>query len=491
MADVSVQVGLGHFHVQVPDFGRRDEIGVLGSRLNQMIRGLADSRRQLENIAHQDLLTGLPNRRSILKHLDAVLGETRQGGRRIALLFLDLDRFKNVNDSLGHAAGDDLLRMTAQRLLDCLGGAGLAARLGGDEFLVVLHDAGDRRAISAVAARIIDALRKPFHLMDIELYIGGTIGISVAPEDGLEVADLIGKSDMAMYKAKQQARGHYHFFDSELKARAVRRLTLDGRLRRALEREELEVYYQPQIESGSGRIVAVEALLRWPDREGGFVASPAEFIPLAEETGLIVPLGDWVMAAVCEQTRAWHQAGLPRVLAAVNVSALQFRRQDFFDRVRRSLEEARLDACHMGLELTEGVLLEDVEHSVRVMGMLKDLGVQLMIDDFGTGYSSLAYLRRFPLDYVKVAQEFVSGIDTNPNDTMIVGAVLALSKSLGLKTIAEGVETRDQLAYLMERDCDIIQGYFCGRPSTAIAVESLLARQPAQDAFSSTPAGIG
>ncbi len=477
MARVTRRVGRGDFRVSIQGVARRDEIGALAQQLNFMIRGLAESHQRLDHLAHHDSLTGLPNRRMVLEHLPRALDEARHGGERVALLFLDLDRFKNVNDSLGHAVGDRLLVKAAARLRACLGEGEMAARLGGDEFLVVVRDVRDRQAVAAIATRLIGTFAAPFQLLENELYVGLTIGISLIPDDGFEVAELIGKSDMAMYRAKEEGRGHYRFFDADLKSKAVRKLSLDGRLRRAVDGGLLEVYYQPQVDIERGRIVATEALLRWPDQQGGFVASPSEFIPLAEETGLIVALGDWVMDSVCRQTRAWHLAGLPKVSASVNVSAIQFRRPDFFRKVRQCLEGSHLDAGYLGLELTEGVLLEDTRRSFKLMSEIKEMGIQVLIDDFGTGYSSLAYLRRLPIDYVKVAQEFVMGIGSNQNDAMIVGAVIALARSLGLKTIAEGVENSDQLAFLAQRHCDLIQGYYFGRPLSAERFQCLLGQE--------------
>jgi len=467
MASVADRVGAGDFQARFVGPERRDEIGTLGRRLNQMIEGLAESYRRLDRQAHHDFLTGLPNRRFMINHLQQLVDDPQARHAGIALFFIDLDRFKAVNDSLGHAVGDQLLKMAARRLVDSLDEDTKIARLGGDEFLIVLRGLRDEQAMASIATALIRALGEPFSLMEYELYVGGTIGISVVPEEGAQVTELLDMSDMAMYWGKEQGRGHFRFFSADLKRRAVRKLGLDSQLRKALEREELEVYYQPQVDLCSGHIVASEALIRWPDGRGGFVASPGEFIPLAEETGVIVPIGHWVMDRVCRQVHEWQVAGLPTLAVSINVSAMQFRRQDFFERVRCSLELSRLDPAQVGLELTEGMLVDDTERAIRVMSMLKEMGVQVMIDDFGTGYSSLAYLQRFPLDYLKVAQEFVMGIGPSLQDAAIVGAVIALAKNLKLKIIAEGVETSEQLAFLRERDCDLVQGYYFGRPLPA------------------------
>ncbi|EXJ13941.1 putative bifunctional diguanylate cyclase/phosphodiesterase [Imhoffiella purpurea] len=478
MALVADRVGGGDFSVRVGRVSRHDEIGRLGRRLDQMIEGLERGRRQLERLARQDSLTGLSNRRWVLSYLERLLSEHQGEGGAIAVLFVDLDRFKRVNDSLGHTVGDDLLKLVARRLSDSLGEDELVARLGGDEFLVVRRGVSDREAVAEIAARLIGAFGTPFQLADLELHLGCSLGIALAPRDGIRVAELITNADMAMYHAKEQGRGRYRFFDAELRTRAVRKLALDVRLRHALERGELEVYYQPQVETGSRRVVATEALLRWPDGRGGFVASPGEFIPLAEETGLILPLGDWVMESVCRQAHAWRDQGLPPLSLSFNVSSLQFGQRDFVASLRGALDRSRLDARRIGLELTESVLLEDVDEGIRRMEGLKEMGVQLMIDDFGTGYSSLAYLRRFPLDYLKVAQEFVRGLETNPQDASIVDAVIALSKTLGLKVIAEGVETQGQLDYLVERRCDLIQGFYFGPALPADDFVALLEQGP-------------
>ena len=474
MARITEEVGAGNFQVRFEGAERADEIGVLGRQLNEMIAGLAESHQRLEAQAHQDVLTGLPNRRFVLKRLRELVADPAMRRAGIALLFIDLDRFKTVNDSLGHAVGDQLLKLVARRLVACVDETAIAARLGGDEFLIVLCGLRDREAVATVADALIFAISDPFTLMGYELHVGGTVGISLVPEEGAEVADLLEMSDMAMYLAKESGRGHFQFFNDDLKRRAVRKLSLDGRLRKALECEELRVYYQPQVDLRSGRIVGTEALLRWPDERGGFVAKPSELIPLAEETGLIVPIGHWVMESVCSQLQAWRSAGLPDVRVSVNVSAIQFRRQDFYERVRGILERSGLDGDRLGLELTEGVLLEDTHRAIDLMHQLKGLGMQIMIDDFGTGYSSLAYLRRFPLDYLKVAQEFMVGIDSRSHDEVIVSSVIALAKSLGLKIIAEGVETSAQLAFLCSKGCDLIQGFYFARPSAAQSFEEML-----------------
>jgi len=487
MARVADRVRAGDFQVRFTGRARRDEIGTLGRGLNQMIEGLAESYRRLDRQAHHDFLTGLPNRRFMINHLQQLVEDPQARREGIALLFIDLDRFKAVNDSLGHAVGDQLLKMAAQRLVGCLDEGTKVARLGGDEFLVVLRGLRDEQAMAAIATELIRAMGEPFSLMDYELYVGGTIGISVVPEEGARVTELLDMSDMAMYWGKEQGRGHFRFFSADLKRRAVRKLALDSRLRKALEREELEVYYQPQIDLATRRIVATEALLRWPDGRGGFVASPGEFIPLAEETGVVVPIGHWVMDTVCRQARDWERTGLPALTVSVNVSAMQFRRPDFFERVRGSLDLAQLAPAQVGLELTEGMLIDDTERAIRIMAMLKEMGVQVMIDDFGTGYSSLAYLRRFPLDYLKVAQEFVMGIGSNQHDAAIVGAVIALAKNLGLKIIAEGVETSEQLAFLSKRHCDLVQGFYFGRPVAAEHFYDRLVEQSRRPSVADAP----
>lgn len=476
MAFVAQQVGYGNFQLQVRQRMRRDEIGILGNRLNLMIRSLSESHRCLYQLAHYDTLTGLPNRQSVAEGLGPALSDAKQGGERIALLFLGLDGLKNVNDSLGRAVGDQLLKLVAQRLSERLGDEAIAASLNGPEFLILLKGVDDRRAVSAMAMKVIEAFRAPFRLMAYEIYVGVAIGISMAPENGAELTELINSANMAMYHARRQGRGHYRFFDDKLKAKAIRQLTLDGRLRRALERGELEVFYQPKVLVDSGQTVGMEALVRWPDKQGGFVASPVEFIPLAEETGLVEPLGEWVMETTCRQTRAWHQAGLPRVAVAVNVSARQFRHQDFFKRVHHTLEQSGLPGECLELELTERLLLEETGQAIKWIGSFKELGIKISIDDFGTGYSSLAYLRRFPLDYLKVPREFVHGIETNHSDAMITSAIIALAKSLGLKVIAEGVENSNELSFLSQRGCDLIQGYYFSRPLPSDQFEALLIR---------------
>jgi diguanylate cyclase (GGDEF)-like protein len=474
MAVITEQVGQGNFKVRVREDRREDEIAALGSRLNVMISGLAESHQRLDYMAHHDALTGLPNRLAVLGYLAQRVGETAPRDSRVALLFLDLDRFKTVNDSLGHSVGDQLLRMAAERLSRCLKDTDMAARLGGDEFLVVVTDAAERKDVADVASRIIKAFGVPFHLRDYELYVGVTIGISLAPDDGSEIGELIDFSDMAMYEAKEHGRGQFRFFRDNLKSKAVRHLTLDNRLRHALERDELEVYYQPIVRADSGEVFGMEALIRWPKQEGGFVAFPGEFIPLAEDTGLVVHLDEWVMYTACEQTLNWHRAGLPKLAVSVNVSARQFSRPSFLTRVRECIEKTGLNPASVRIEVTERLLMDDTDYAIELMSAIKELGIKLCVDDFGTGYSSLAYLRRFPLDYLKVAQEFVRGMGKNPNDALIAAAVIGLAKSLGLEVIAEGVETSDELAFLRRRDCELIQGYVFSRPLPARDFENLL-----------------
>jgi diguanylate cyclase (GGDEF)-like protein/PAS domain S-box-containing protein len=433
---------------------------------------LKRSQEQLEQLAHHDALTGLPNRLLLTSRLDHALERAHRHHSFGAVLFIDLDRFKNVNDSLGHPAGDELLVQVTRRLRTRLRDSDTLARLGGDEFVVVLEDLANPEQAASVAQALIERVSESFELQDgHEVYIGASIGISLFPTDASVASDLIQQADTALYEAKESGRGVYRFYRTALTQAANERLATEAKLRRGLERDEMVLHFQPLVAIDGSRMVGVEALLRWQDPAEGLIP-PGRFIPLAEDTGLIVPLGDWVLRSACRQMLAWRQAGIPIEVVAVNLSPRQFNQPDVSDRVRDILAETGLPPHCLEIEITEGALMQHGEATLAKLAALKALGVRLAIDDFGTGYSSLAYLKRFPIDKLKVDKSFVTDIPNDPAGMEITAAIIGLAKSLKLEVLAEGVETAAQLAFLRERHCDTAQGYFFSRPLPA---ENLIA----------------
>jgi diguanylate cyclase (GGDEF)-like protein len=465
----------------------------------QDITELRQAEERIHQLAFIDSLTRLPNRELFKDRLGEALKLARRYGRRLALLFLDLDNFKRINDTLGHTVGDLLLQATAERLKMSLRLCDTVsrgdtddldesiARLGGDEFTVLLPEIRRSEDVTVIAERIQANLSPPLNLSGHEVCITASIGIAVFPHDGEDSETLLKNADMAMYLAKRQGRNLYRFYDAALNASALQRLQMENQLRKAIDQGQMSLYYQPQLDLPSGRISGVEALLRWHNDVFGLV-SPGDFIPLAEETGLIVPLGEWVLRTACRQAKAWQEAGilLPRV--AVNISVLQFVQPDFPGLVAQILEETGLAATALELEITESLLMKDPEGATRTLQVLKHLGVQLAIDDFGTGYSSLSRLKQLPLDRLKIDQVFVREVNSQPNDAAIATAVIAMAESMGLRVIAEGVENEAQLRFLQARRCDEIQGYYLSRPLPVDEITAVLRRysdsaeyQPALD----------
>lgn len=477
---------LGRGNALVPiDVEARDELGDLAQSLRTMGHHLRESNEQTRYFAYHDSLTKLPNRLMFGEYLKRALAHAKRGQRTLALLFVDLDDFKHINDTLGHAAGDQILIAFSQRLLHCLRADDYVgrpdpaseegdsiARLGGDEFTILLPDIEDAFRAATVAERVIAATVPPFWYGDQELHIGASIGITLYPSDGVEAETLIKNADMAMYHAK--AKGNtYQYYREHMNVAAVRRRSLETALRKALEREEFEVYFQPELDLASGRIVAVEALIRWRHPEDGLVL-PGQFITVAEETGLIVPIGQWVLYAACRQAAAWRDAGLAGLTVAVNVSGVQFLRQEVPELVEEALREARLAPTALEIEVTQAALMR-VEHSVvRQLPALKELGVAIAMDGFETGYSSLGYLRHFPIDKLKIDRSFVAGITTEAGDAAICSAILALAESMGLTVTAEGVEEPAQLEFLRERGCRLIQGNLVSPAVPASAIPALV-----------------
>jgi diguanylate cyclase (GGDEF)-like protein len=441
---------------------------------------------RIEFLAHHDPLTGLPNRILLRDRFETALAQAARNRAKVALIFLDIDHFKAVNDSLGHPAGDVLLRQVAARLKGCVRASDTVCRQGGDEFLLLVVPVPDPRAASVVAEKVLQVLREPVELEGHSLAVGASIGISVFPDDGDNFDTLLQKADMAMYEAKAAGRNGYRFFSSEMNANALERLNMQNRLRRALERDEFQLHYQPQVDLDSGRIIGMEALLRWTSPDLGPV-SPGKFIPIAEESGLIVQIGAWVLRTACRQNRSWQARGLPEVPVAVNLSALQFARGDLLDTVERALDDSRLPARFLELELTESILLHDADNIMASLRRLKNLGIKLSIDDFGTGYSSLSYLKRLAVDKLKIDQSFVRDIASDPDDAAIVRAIIQMGHSLKLRTIAEGVESADQLAFLRAEGCEEGQGYLFGRPIPAAEMERLLKSGIAAEGFPVRP----
>lgn len=423
-------------------------------------RRLADQR--VVHMAHHDALTGLPNRTLLADRVGQAIARAHRSGGKLAVLFLDLDRFKNVNDSFGHAVGDMLLTGVSARLTASRREEDTVARLGGDEFIVSIPDVSDAAEAESVAARILSDLAKPFTINGHQLHADVSIGIALYPRDGDTAETLMRNADTAMYHAKESGRGNYQFFNSQLTERVSRRLSTETNLRRALERGEFTVHYQPLVNLSSGRVDGAEALLRWPQQDDRLV-SPVEFIPIAEETGLIVPLGEWVLLEACAQAQAW-QAVHPGLRMAVNLSARQFRQKNLIGMIEQVLGESRLHPSLLELELTEGMLMHNVEEATHILARLDEIGVRLAIDDFGTGYSSLSYLKRFPIHTLKIDRSFVRDISTDPDDAAIVTAIVAMARSLNLRVTAEGVETEEQAAFLRSLTCDQAQGFHFGRP---------------------------
>jgi len=427
-------------------------------------RRLADQR--VVHMAHHDALTGLPNRTLFADRVGQAIARAHRRSGKLAVLFLDLDRFKNVNDSLGHAIGDLLLTAVAKRLTNCLRDEDTAARLGGDEFIISLPDVADDGEAARVAGRILAELAKPFTIADHQLHADGSIGIALYPADGDTAETLMRNADTAMYHAKESGRANFQFFSSQMTERVSRRLSTENDLRRALEQGEFTLHYQPLIDLATGRISGAEALLRWPQSDHCLM-SPAEFIPIAEDTGLIIPLGEWVLLEACAQAQAW-QTRHPGLRIAVNLSARQFRQKDLIGMIESVLGETGLAPALLELELTESMLMHHAEETVAILTRLDEMGVHLAIDDFGTGYSSLSYLKRFPIHSLKIDRSFVRDISSDPDDAAIVTAIVAMARSLNLSVTAEGVETEEQAAFLRSLACHQAQGFHLGRPMPAV-----------------------
>ncbi|MGO8975890.1 MAG: putative bifunctional diguanylate cyclase/phosphodiesterase [Steroidobacteraceae bacterium] len=419
--------------------------------------------RQMAHAAEHDFLTGLPNRMLLNDRVGQAIVLATRHMNKIAVLFLDLDGFKYINDSLGHPIGDKLLQSVAKRLADCIRGSDSVSRQGGDEFVVLLLDIEQAEDAAVTARRMLQAVAQPHSIDQHDLHVTASIGVSVYPDDGLDAEALIKNADTAMYQAKENGRRSFQFFKPAMNVRAVERQFIEEGLRRALERQELALHYQPKVNLVTGAITGAEALLRWTHPARGSIA-PAQFIPVAEDSGLILPIGAWVLREACAQARAWMDAGLPVTSMAVNVSAMQFRDKNFLDGLFAILAETGFDPRSLELELTESVLMKHAEFTATILQILRKRGVRVAVDDFGTGYSSLSYLQKFPVDAVKIDQSFVRQISTAGEDTTIVKAVIGMARGLKLRVIAEGVETLEEAAFLRAYRCEEAQGYYYSRP---------------------------
>jgi len=456
-------------------------VSFLGVKLNDAIlRRLQEEQlaaQQIEKLAFHDRLTGLFNRGMFSRMLEQGLQEARRYNRQLAVFFVDLDRFKNINDTLGHEAGDLLLQEMATRFKSCLRESDCIARLGGDEFVIMVPGFDGREHLEAVAQKMLAAVSRTFTLRDHEFHVTASIGISVYPSDGDDERALMKNADIAMYHSKEDGKNTFTFYSAELNTHSVERLAFESSLRRALDAGQFQVHYQPKVDCHTSQMNGVEALLRWKHPDLGTV-SPAKFIPVAEECGLIVPIGRWVLLTACRQHVTWRDLGYPPLRMAVNLSARQFYDDHLLLDVRSILSETRMDPSYLELEITESMLMRDVAKSTKVLMEFKKLGIRLSLDDFGTGYSSLSNLKRFQVDTIKVDRSFVRELATNEQDRAITEAIIAMGKSLKMSIVAEGVETQGQIEFLRDRDCDEFQGFYFSKAVSAAAITDLLSAQP-------------
>lgn len=443
------------------------------AKSRQAEQSLQQSEERLQYLAHHDELTGLPNRTLFLDRLQQAMAHSGRDKNKVIVMFLDLDRFKVINDTLGHEVGDELLLAVAERLTNCVRGEDTVARFGGDEFVVLLTKVKYDQDADVVAKKIIKEIQQSFMLDERELFVTTSIGVSVHPNDGHDAFALIKNADIAMYRAKDQGRNNYQFYASNMNDRATEILNLENGLRRALARDEFILHYQPKIDLKSGKMTGMEALIRWCNPSLGLVP-PGQFIPLLEETGLIQAVGEWALHTACLQNKTWQDAGFEPLRVAVNLSARQFRDVDLAAKIFKVLGDTGLDTKWLELEITESLLMENKDVVVDTLRALDQHGVSIALDDFGTGYSSLHYLKRFPIHIVKIDQSFIRDIIVNPDDALITGAIIKMAHTLNMRVVAEGVETKQQLSFLLENRCDECQGYYISKPVSVEAFTKLL-----------------
>ena len=445
------------------------------SKLQQELESRKEVEKEIRYLAYYDNLTNLPNRTLFKELLERAIATANRHNYVMAILFIDLDFFKRINDTLGHDVGDKLLQAVRDRLLNSTRSSDymsraedyeqkdVVSRLGGDEFILLLHNLASLNDPGRVAVRIINDMSKSFNVEGHEVYITASIGISIYPDDGKTVEDMIKNADVAMYHAKAKGRNNYQYYSKDLTSVAVKYLTMEYKLRRALDNDEFLLYYQPKYSVNGGVIIGLEALLRWKPEDSDLV-TPSQFISILEEGGLIMPVGDWVLRTACSQNKAWQEAGYEPTIVSVNLSSRQFDQKDLIDIVTSALQAAGLHPKYLELEITESTVMKDPEAAIITLNKLKNMGVRISIDDFGTGYSSLTYLKQIPLDFIKIDRSFIEHVIINPSDQAIVKAIVALAHSLDLRVIAEGVETEEQLMFLRGCGCDHVQGYLLSRP---------------------------
>ncbi|MGE5627465.1 MAG: putative bifunctional diguanylate cyclase/phosphodiesterase [Solirubrobacterales bacterium] len=424
-------------------------------------------------LAYHDHLTGLPNRMFLSEQLNRAIQLSNRKEKFLAVIFLDLDNFKMVNDSMGHTTGDKLLMESSKRLVGILRECDIISRIGGDEFIILVEDAENMDSIKLVAEKILSNLKRPFKINNQEFFVTTSIGISVYPNDGVDADTLIRNADIAMYTSKANGGNQFILCTDEMKNKGVENARLSNYLYHAIERNELELYYQPQVNTVTNKIVGLEALIRWNNKELGLVM-PGTFIPVAEKTGLIIPIGNWILERACRQNKAWQEAGLFNIPVSVNMSVRQFQDRNIVERVKEILAETGLEAKYLELEITESVVMKEINYIVEILRAFKKMGISISIDDFGTEYSSLNYLKHLPVDRIKIAMPFIHGIDVSNNDEAITKAIIILAKNMGVRVIAEGVETKKQFEFLSKRMCEEIQGYYYYKPMPAKEIEKLL-----------------
>lgn len=455
-----------------PVVNERDEVIFIITE-GRDITNLKVAEQKLQHMALYDPLTELPNRKLFNIKLEEVISSSSRHKRKIAVIFIDLDRFKNVNDTLGHNIGDALLIEVAKRMLLVIRSEDTVSRLSGDEFAIIMGEINSNQSVDYVAERLLDLLNKPFLLQGQEIFISASLGIAFYPDNGNTGSELLINADMAMYKAKELGKNNYQFFDPQMNLETMERLRLETSLSQALEKNELFLEYQPKLDMVNNKIVGVEALLRWKHPELGMIP-PAMFIPIAESTGMIRAIGDYVLKEACKQAKIWHSENLPLLPIAVNMSAKQFEDKNILKNISATLAETGLNPSCLVIEVTESTLMVDIDHNIAILNDLRDMGIRVAMDDFGTGYSSLSYLARLPIDTIKIDKSFISELTGNKDDTTIITAIISLAKSMQLDIIAEGVETAGQAAFLMKNDCRFMQGYLFSKPKSADDIVKLL-----------------